>query len=90
MLVGTDTGQLVKAIELLTGAADATGDSLADHPAIVDSNKRLDPRRKIELHVSAANLFGVYMDDELGPYVNSENVTSVAVTLPIICGLMFL
>ncbi|MGI9517523.1 MAG: hypothetical protein ACR2NP_10775 [Pirellulaceae bacterium] len=80
MAIGSDDAALKSAIENLN--TGATG--LAGHPAIVASNEKLDPSRKIELHLCPENLIRVF---DLGrgdlDYTDTEQLVSFSATIEI-------
>ncbi len=79
MLMGNDEDLLRQAINNVQSAARG----LSAHPALAASSRKLDPRKKIELHVSAMNLDPIYSATlrprkRLKPYQPLTNVTSAA------------
>ncbi len=80
MAIGSDDEALQTTIDnLTTGSA-----GLAEHPAIVASNEKLDPSRKIELHMCPENRIRVF-DRGTGDldYTDTEQVASFSATIEI-------
>ncbi len=82
MFVGSNPAILKAAIDNL----NSQNAGLAEHPAIVAANNRLDPRRKIEFHFSARNLDYIYSAmirerKDLGRYARPDEVTSFGLVI---------